>query len=294
MLPLILVCYLQDTQCLVIMATSELRDGYELIKDQPHQETMKTSTLWELVECAVKARFHSNIQVLKLPVTQNEFDKFFDEFEISVEYSDPVPREVSRLLVDIKVKEYTNYGEKESDETVVRIENITAKEHGRKYDFSTSHGVKWGATGYTGINSILSLGISGKHSNSTEDKVKDEKSVLSALVFGFNQEERVIIPPGKKAKVKVVTFKVKYQQRLVLRFTISSYYTIAVHYRHRRCCGLFTSLCGSSLCHLNAREILQSLPGFTEEDGKVSFTQEGLLKWVGEDCSVTKTEEVTL
>lgn len=278
------------------MATSnsfELGE-YKPVQEQPRQNSMRTVTWWDLIENAAKAKRRSNIQVFKFPITQKEIDKFVDKFDITVKRSDPEPREVSRVLVDINVKEYANCGEKENDETIVKIEKTSSSKQGRRYNFSTSKGVNWGFEGNVGAKKILELGLGASYSRSKEKKTEEETSEEDEFVFAYNQEEKVTIPPGKKAKVKVITSTVKYQQGYTLKFSISSYYTIPVRYKDLGCCGLRACLCGSSLCHVSAREILKTLPEFKEEGGKVSFTQEGLLEWVGEGCSVQKLEETVI
>ena len=271
------------------MATSgslELGD-YKPVQEQPRQQT--SVTYWDLVIRATKAKVNSNIQVMKLPIAQKEIDDFIDEQEISVVHSER-PKEVSRVLVDINVKEYENHGGKENDETMVKIEKTTAKKHGRRYNFSTTSGVNYGVSGNIGAKKIIELGLGGSYSKSKEKTNEKESSFTDELVFGYNQEEKIVIPPGKRAEVKVETSTVKYQQKYTLKYKIAGSRSIAVTYKDLGCCGLRSCFCGSSRCYVSAQEILRTLQDFKEESGYVSYTQEGVLEWVGEGCSVTKTE----
>jgi len=49
--------------------------------------------------------------------------------------------------------------------------------------------------------------------------------------------------------------------------------------------------CGANWGRIAAADLLSELPGYSEEDDKVSFLQEGTLSWIGEGSKVEKIVE---
>ena len=97
-----------------------------------------------------------------------------------------------------------------------------------------------------------------------------------------HHEESVKIPPGKKAVVKLMSYRVCYRLDYTLEFKIFNSAYIRIKY----------DPCGLGLCmrmgNLTASELLEPLPGFREDEQFVYFTQEGVLRWTANRMEVTK------
>lgn len=98
-------------------------------------------TFWTLFERAAKAQYGANIRVIKIPQTTNLLDNL--NFQLSVASVDIEPKETGRTIMDINMKEYTNNGQKEVDETVVKVHKSTSRSQGNRFSFSTTKGVNW-------------------------------------------------------------------------------------------------------------------------------------------------------
>ena len=76
-------------------------------------------TMWEVFERATKTRYGSQIKVVKAPWVTKQINNL--GFEVSVVRADLEPKEKTRTMVDINMKEYINNSDKSVDETIVRV-----------------------------------------------------------------------------------------------------------------------------------------------------------------------------
>ena len=259
----------------------------------PLTEAAKTdlATLWDLFERAAKAQYGDNVRVIKTPWAQTKLDNL--NFEVSVVSMDMEPKETRRTIVDINMKEYKNNGQKEVDKTIVQVHKSTSKSHGSRYSFSATKGVSWGIGSNIGAQVMGaamaggSLGINAKYGREKSMTTESEETQATTLSFTYSQEEKISVSPGTKVKATITTYSVKYEQQYVVKFAIDSSVNIPVTYKTRcqqTCFGRSTGL-------VNVKQLLNSLPNFCIEDGKATFTQTGTLSWIGEGCSVDKSEE---
>ena len=90
-----------------------------------------------------------------------------------------------------------------------------------------------------------------------------------------------------RVKAKITSYSMKYEQGYSVKFSISSSFSLPVIYKTQ--CN--QQLCGSKSGRISAAELLKSQPDFRDEDGKVSFTGQGTLSWIGEGSSIDKIVE---
>ena len=115
-------------------------------------------TFWELFERAAKAQYGANVRVIKTPWTTSLLDNL--NFELSVASVDSEPQETRQTIVDINMKEYTNNGQKEVDETMMKVQKSTSRSQGNRFSFSTTKGVNWGIGGNIGAQ-VMGLAMGG-------------------------------------------------------------------------------------------------------------------------------------
>ena len=125
--------------------------------------------------------------------------------------------------------------------------------------------------------------------------IKDQ-SYNEALMFNYYQEEKVVIPPKTKVKTKIITSTRKYRQNYTLEFSPPRSRYILVSYFTRaqqefQDCN-FYGCYQPSVGHLYTADIICTLPNSVKDsDGYCSFTQDGVLTWIGEACFVEKSEQ---
>ena len=248
----------------------------------------KHTTLVELLEQAAKRKYGNSIRVIKPPWVSEQFEKL--NFEVSVVAADPKPEETKRTIVDINMKEYTNRSEKEVDETLVRVKKRSTESTGSRYSFSTTKGVNWGVGGNIGaqVMGLAMVGGSGNISaNYGRSKSKTEGSETTeskAFEFCYEQEENIKVPPRCRVEAKITTYSMKYEQGYTLKFSLPTSHIFSIAYK-TMCQQMF---CGFNIRSVTAAEFCATLPDFCQEDGKVSFTQQGTLSWVGEGSVIDK------
>ena len=249
-------------------------------------------TFWTLLERAAKAQYGATIRVLKIPRTTDSLDKDLN-FELSVVSADSEPKEARRTIVDINMKEYTNNGVKAVDETMVKVEKSTSTSQGNRFSFSTTKGVDWGIGGNIGATVMGlamaggSVGLNANYSKHKATTTGNETSADKTLSFRYSQEEKISVSPGTRVKARITTYSMKYEQQYTLKFSIDSSVNIPIAYK-TRCQQTFF---GRRTGFVNVTRLLNSLPNYCIEDGKVAFTQDGTLSWIGEGCCVDKSEE---
>lgn len=267
--------------------------------------TSQKNTYWELYERTAKAKYGENITVIKTPFYEGRVNEI--DFQLSLVYKDLRPREVTRTIVDINMKEYSNHGMEAQDETVVKAGKSSSKTKGERYTFSTTKGVNFGVGGGIGAQVMGlavaggSLGFNAKYDKNKSETEETEQSNVEQSSFSYDQEEKITVPPGKHVKAIITTYSMKYEMIHKLKFSVKKNASIPVLYTNniqQMCIGkwclgpLFTPCCRSGGFVL-VKDMISCLDDYNgeDEDGTVSFTQTGTLSWVGDGCSVNKEEE---
>ena len=250
-------------------------------------------TFWNLYEHAAKNQYGDNIRVVKTPWATKQLEDL--SFEVSVVSADMNPTESRRTIIDINMKEYTNRGKREVDETMVKVSKSASKSKGSRYSFSTTKGVNWGIGGNIGAQ-VMGLAMAGgsasvsaNYGRQKSTTTGEEQSEDSSFTFSYEQEEKISVPPGTQVKARITTYSVKYEQKYTLKFSISSTLNLPVIYR-TRCQQMCFGICRNT-GFVNVAQMIRTLPNYCTEDGKATFTQDGILSWVGEGCNVDKCEE---
>ncbi len=261
---------------------------------QPLHEATGLVTWWDRLVNAARIRFGPDIQLHEPAVTQKRLARFIEDLLFTIVHSDPEPLMARPTIIDVTFKEFVNLGERTNDETTIRVGKNLPIASGTRYHFSMSEGVKFDHK-YNFGPQIVGLCMTGGYmSVGTNYAIKDQ-SYNEALMFNYYQEEKVTIPPKTKVKAKIVTSTKKYRQKYTLEFStprshfiLVSYFTNAQQqYQDCNYCGC----CQPSVGYLYAADLLRTLPNFKDSDGYCSFTQDGVLTWIGETCSVEKSEQ---
>lgn len=250
----------------------------------------KVTTLWDLFEKAAKAQYGNSIKVIKTKWATQKLDNM--EFTMTIETFDKEPKEASRTIVDINMKEYTNRCEKEVDETLVRLKRSSSRSTEDGYQFSSTKGVNWGIGGNIGAQVMGAMaggnvGISANYGRQKSETHQTSQTMGSDFTSSYEQEEKIRVPPMSRVIAKITTYSMKYERGYTLRLSIPSTVRFPVVYKTR--CQ--QSFCGAKSGHITAARLLQSLPDYREKEAKVSFIQTGTLSWMGEGSSIDKTVE---
>ena len=192
----------------------------------PKQAAKKTDfvTFWELFERAAQARYGDGIRVIKTPFYRKKVKDIISDFELSVVAMEKEPREATRTIVDINMKEYTNNWKEGEDETIVKVLKKSTKLEGHKYSFSTTKGVDFGIGGNIGAQVMGmavaggSLGLSGTFNKSKSTTKASELQNQTGFEFSYDQEEKITVPDGTQVKAKIITYAMKYEMRYTLKF----------------------------------------------------------------------------
>ena len=245
---------------------------------------------WTFLENAAKARYGQRILVLKTTPTLNAIDQFFGDFQFSVLFHDPEPRETRHTIVDIHNKEYLNRSNQERDETLVKLSKPGSLTQGNRYHFTPTSGILFNFDEDIGSKIVGLAAVGGSLGVREGDKATGQHhSMKASFDFQYQQEEKISVPPRTKVKAKITTSTIKYEMGYTLEVKIPSSRFVMVTYRTS--CQTF--LCG--LCRniqpVYAADMLRHLPNYREENGWCFFHQVGMLTWIGENCTVEKTEE---
>lgn len=252
-------------------------------------------TFWQLYERAAKEQYGHDIHIIKNSFYENKVNNI--AFELSVVDKDKKPREKTRTIVDINMKEYTNRGKEAQDETIVKMHKTSSKTKGERYNFSTTKGVDFGGGANIGAQVVGlavaggSLGITGHYNKSKSKTEGTELSSEEGFSFSYNQEEKICVPPGTHVEATITTYSMKYEMDYTLKFNVKRSAFIPVLYQ-TNCQQMCFGMCRSNGV-VYVRDIISTLPDYNgeDEDETASFTQKGTLSWIGEGCSVDKAEE---
>ena len=276
------------------MAVQYTPIGDTIMMQQPLRQVTGLVTWWDQLVNAARIRFGPDIQLHDVAGTQKRLASFIGDLLFTVVHNDPEPLMARPTIIDVTFKEFINLGERENDETTIRVGKNLPIASGTRYHFSMSGGVKFDHK-YNFGPQIVGLSMTGGYMSVEKDYTIKEQSYNEALMFNYYQEEKVIIPPRTKVKAKIVTSTRKYWQNYTLefsaprsRFVLMSYFTRAQQeLQDCNICGCYQPSVG----YLYAADIMRTLPNFKDSDGYCSFTQDGILTWIGEACSVEKSEQ---
>ena len=73
------------------------------------------------------------------------------------------------------MREYTNHGQKEIDETLIKVHKSSSRSQGNCYNFSTTKGVNWGIGGNIGAK-VMALDMPGIDGSISANYGKTNKS----------------------------------------------------------------------------------------------------------------------
>lgn len=205
------------------------------------------------------------------------------------------PREpvvISKNLVDVNEKIYTNSDGGE-DETTVKVVSCIENSEGHNYQTSVTKGVNWGANANVGLQfGLPQVGVGGSANVGTSFGTQYSRTLVTEnkkenrVEVQSHHEETVKIPPGKKIVVKMKSYRVRYRLDYTVEYKIakSSYIRVKVD-----SCGLGLPLFCMNLRILTASQLMESLPGYREDDEFAYFTQDGELRWIADRMEVEKT-----
>ncbi len=246
-------------------------------------------TFWELYERAARASFGEDILVKKtLYFTRRAQDI---NFAVSIVSKEREPREVTRTVLDIVIKDYVNGGKEGQDQTILKASKGSLIPTQKQYNFFTSNGIDFGFSNNIAAQ-IMNLSVFGGTALYNRSVTEEARFPNVAIAFNYEQEEKITVPPGKRVKAKITSYSVRYDMNYTLKFSVYRNVTVPVSYRTKcqQCCFGFCSNTGSVL----ANDMISVLPNYNgnDENGTASFTQTGTLSWVGEAYSVDKVEEL--
>ena len=265
--------------------------GATIIMQQPVREVTGLVTWWDRFMSAARVRFGPDILLHDMVSAQKELARFIEDLVFTVVNNDPEPMMARPTVIDVTFKEFINLGERENDETIIRVGKNFPIAAGTRYHFSMSEGVKFDHK-YNFGPQIVGLSMVGGYMSVRKNYTIKDQSYNEALMFNYHQEEKVIIPPKTKVKAKIVTSTRKYRQNYTLEFSaprsrfISITYLTSTQQQFNLCC-----CCQPTVGYLYAADIMRTLPNFKDSSGYCSFTQDGVLSWIGEACSVEKSEQ---
>ena len=271
----------------------------ESYKYSPSKKASKTDfvTYWDLYKRAAMAKYGEDIIISESKFYKDQVNKI--DFDFTLVSKEEKPREATRTINDINMKEFKNRSKEAQDETVVKTNKSSSTTNEERYKFSTTKGVDLSVGANIGAQvmglSIAggSLGVSTGLTKKKSETKETETSNTSATNFSYEQEETMMVPARTHVKAIITTYSMKYEMNYNLRFSIkrNSFVPLSYKTRCQQCfCGIFAcSTYGTVL----VRDMISGLLDYKEDDEEdtASFIQGGTLSWVGEGCSVEKEEE---
>ena len=270
--------------------------GDTIMMQQPLRQVDGMVTWWDRLVNAARIQFGPNIRLHDTRAIQNQLASFIEDLLFRVVHSDPEPLVARPTIIDITLKEFVNLGEREKDETIIRVGKNLPITSGTRYLFTMSEGIKFDHK-YNFGPQIVGLSMTGGYMSVGKDYTVNDQSYNEALMFNYNQEEKVIVPPKTKVQAKIVTSTRKYRQNYTLEFSTPTSDFIYVTYftgtqqKFIDSCFKGCGCCQPTVGRLYAADIMRTLPNFKDTNEFCSFTQTGVLTWIGEACSVEKSEQ---
>ena len=258
--------------------------------EKTNKKTSKVIKWDDLVRNAAKEKYGQRIQMRTSYVLNTSKEAFIHKLFSDAKNINPEePEEISRNTVDVDEKIYYNNSGGE-DETTVKIVNCIENSEGQNYITSTTKGVEWGASASLGlqfglpqVGSSASGSVGGSFKRINTQTTTKEETKTNKVERQAHHEETVKIPPGKKADVKMTSYRVRYKLHYTMEYKIEKEESVRCTYDP---CGLGI-LCAST-GFLKAEELLATLPGFRVDEEFVYITQEGELRWIADRMEVKK------
>ena len=244
----------------------------------------------DLLRSALRASYGRTARLRTTRWSKEDKKQFLvSVFKDAKNISDREPEEISKIMVDVNEKVYSNYRGNE-DETTVKIMKSVENTEGHSYSASTTKGVEWGGGvdiglqfGMPQVGINASAGGNFKYKRTKTQTVTEETTKTNKVQSQSHHEETLKIPPGVKVVVKMTSYRVRYKLPYTMEYKVPKFEGIPVSYDP---CGL--GLCCNSTGFLTAVQLLHTLPGYREDDDYVYFTQEGELRWIADRMEVDK------
>ena len=110
--------------------------GGDFVMQQPQQQTGGPAvSWWHRLMNAVRTQFGPDIQIQSIASTQKELAQFVDDLLLKVVHSDLEPAMVQSTIIDVTYKEFVNLGEREKDESIIRVGKNAPIVAGTRYQF---------------------------------------------------------------------------------------------------------------------------------------------------------------
>lgn len=256
-----------------------------------NRTTSKTIRWEDLLLRAAKLRYGVNIQLRKAWVTEQDKEVFLNALLSDAKTVNPqVPVEISKNVVDVNEKIYSNH-EGGEDETTIRIVNCVENTEGHNYQEKTTKGIEWGAKANIGlqfglpqVGAGIEGGVGGGFKKTSLRTTSHETSSTNKVELQSHHEEVVKVPPGKKVVVKMTSYRVRYKLEYTMEYKIAKTARIRITYDP---CGF--GLPCSNHGVLGADDLMYGLPGFRMDEEFAYFVQEGELRWIADRMEVEKT-----
>ena len=230
------------------------------------------------------AREHFGIRSRVVPsfITQEDKKVFLAQLLNDARSINPrEPQEISRNAVDVNEKVYYNK-EGSEDTTTIKILSSAESTEGHNYQDTVKKGIRWGVNTNVGLQFGLPRvevdgGVASRTSFQRQARAFEEQKLQS------HHEEVVKIPPGKKAVVRMTSYRVRYKLEYMMEYRISKSANVRVHLNP---CGIGLF---KKLVSVTASQLMELLPGYREDEEFDYFTQEGELRWIADRMEVKKT-----
>ena len=254
------------------------------------KKTSETIEWDDLLRKTVKELFGRRT-ILRFTFEQDKTAFLADLFTDAKNINPREPEEISKNIVDVNEKIYSN-SEGGEDETTIKIVNCVENTEGHNYTTTVTKGIQWGVNANVGLQFGLpqvgvgvKAGLGGNYQRSTTNTFSKEEKKENRVELQTHHEETVKIPPGKKIAVKMTSYRVRYRLDYTQEYKIlkDAYIRVRVD-----TCGLGIPLCMGTRI-VTARQLLQWLPGFREDEEFAYITQEGELRWIADRMVVEKT-----
>ena len=269
--------------------------GESVVMQQPVHVATGLFTWWDLLMNAARIKFGGDMQLHNKHSVQSELACFVENMLFTVVQSDPEPLMERPTIVDVTFKEFVNHGERENDETTFQLGKNSPIAAGPRYLFFMKGGIKFDHKYKLNLGAqIVGLSMAGGYQTVGSNILTTEQSFNPSVQFFYNQKEKIVIPPKTKVKAKIITSTRRFRQNYTLEFSAPRSSSILVEYftstQLQYLCNCFQPTIG----YVYVGDIMRTLANFRETaDGYCCFTQNGTLTWIGEVCSVEKTEEPT-
>ncbi len=203
-------------------------------------------TFWQLYERAARASFGEDILVKKTPYFTRRAQDI--SFAVRIVSKESEPREVTRTVLDIIIKEYANGGKEGQDQTILKASKGSLIPTRKQYNFFTSNGIDFGFSDNIAAQ-IMNISVSGGTALYNRSVTEEAKFPNVAIAFNYEQEEKITVPPGKRVKAKITSYSVRYDMNYTLKFSVYRNVTVPVSYQTKcqQCCFGFCSSAGSVL-----------------------------------------------